>query len=182
MKIPLATGQHGESYGSTAPIIPRHGAERHAAKAAEAFKVDDGIINPLTGEIVSRQDADGLIDVFDQIKAVNDRLYAVKLELQHALYALTTGDAKTRRVQGKRRKAKVERPDDGFDQSILKEVWNSYPDLRDQVLKIDAIGVKKREYDKLINTSGDPSIECFRDMISKANRGPSGTPRVTVEV
>jgi hypothetical protein len=137
---------------------------------------------PLTGELVSVRDVDSLIDLYERCKIAGDRLYAVRQAAQRALHDLCEGDAKTRRVRGRRRQAKVETPSDGWDQSILKEAWNSFPALRDEVLKIDSIGVKLREFKKLVNTAGDDAFTTFRDMVSSANRGPSGTPAVTVEV
>lgn len=136
---------------------------------------------PLTGEIIEPNDVDGLIDCYERLKLKNDQIYAVLLKIRLALAAQTEGDAKTRRVQGRRRRAVVEMPSESWEQSILKEAFNSFPQYRDQVLKIDTIGVKLREYKKLVNTSGPPDLTTFRDMVARANRGQTGTPTVKVE-
>jgi hypothetical protein len=160
-------------------VMIQHQAGEREAIAAEPLVEE--LVDPTNGEIISRQDIDGLIDAFERIKAVNDVCYATLIQIRVALAALTEGTAKTRRVKGRRRKAKVEMPGDSWDQSQLKEAFNSYPQYRDDVLKIDTIGVKLREYAKLINTAGDESFTQFRDMVTRANRGPSGTPSVKVE-
>lgn len=143
---------------------------------------DFDLIDPLTGEVLDRDDIDGLISAYARLKSVNDRCYAVLLELRRILASKTEGDAKVRRVRGRSRVAKVEFPSDSWDQSLLKEAFNAYPQHRDSVLKIDSIGVMLREYRKLVNSSGEPDFNSFRDMVTKANRGQTGTPTVTVEV
>lgn len=140
------------------------------------------LVHPFTGEIIDPKNADQLIDAYEQLKEVSDRAYGMLTRLKLAMAELTEGSAKTRRLQGKRRKAKIEMPSDGWDQSILREAWHSFPQLREQVLKIDTIGVKMVEYKKLVNTSGAPEVETFRNMVTAANRGPCGNPSVKVEL
>jgi hypothetical protein len=137
---------------------------------------------PLTGEIVSLDDIDGMIDLYENLKEKSDAAYACLIALRVALAKKTEGDARTRRIRGKRRAAKIEIPADSWDQSLLKESWNSYPQYRDQVLKIDTIGVQIREFKKIVNTSGPADFEQFRNMVTQANRGPTGTPTVKVEM
>lgn len=145
-------------------------------------ELDNSIYHPLhAGEFVEVDDIDGLIDMYEEIDAVDKKVYGAKLRIRTALANLTEGDAKTRRVKGTRRTAKITMPDDSWDQSILKEVWNSYPDYADDVLAIAALRVKLREFKKLVNTSGTDAFNQFRDMITDANRGPVGTPTVKVE-
>lgn len=61
------------------------------------------ITDPMTGEIYDVGDIDGLIDLFERRKAINDQVYSVLLRIRTALANLTEGDAVTRRVRGKRR-------------------------------------------------------------------------------
>lgn len=139
------------------------------------------ILCPLTGEITEIDNVDGLVDMLERLNEVDAKIYATKLAIRKSLAALTEGDAKTRRVRGARRQAVVEMPGDSYEQSVLKECWAEYQDLRDQVLKIDTIGVKAREYKKLVNTSGDTRFNQFRDAVARANRGPTGVPTVKIE-
>lgn len=141
------------------------------------------ILNPITEAIVDDTNIDAMIDAYEEMKLFGDRLYAAQIAIRNKLADLTKGqtDAKTRRVQGTRRRVMIEMPSAGWDQSILKEAWNSFPDLRDQCLKIDTVGVKAREWKKLENTAGAPHLETFREMVKAAIRPPTGTPTVKIE-
>ncbi len=166
----------------TPPAPPAAWPAADPASESDAVDAVTEIDNPLSpGEFVSVLDIDGLIDMYEQLDSADKRIYGAKLRIREALAGLTEGDAKTRRVKGKRRTAKITMPDDGWEQSILKEAWNSFPDYAEDVLAIAALRVKLREYKKLVNTSGDASFTTFRDMITNANRGPTGTPTVSIE-
>lgn len=140
---------------------------------------------PLSGELVQRSDADGLIDVLDRLQKYRREqgaaIYACELAVREALAALTEGDAKTRRIAGRRRKAKVEFAADSYDQTILREAFHAYPAYRDAYLKVESIKPKLIEIKKLTNTTGPADLMLFRDMILNANRGAVGTPTVTIE-
>lgn len=143
------------------------------------------ILDPITGEILDPADAtyiDDLIDSYERISALDSKLYAAKCAIRQALADRTEGDAKTRRVAGKRRLVKLEFPGDKFEQSILKEAWQSYPQFRDEYLRIAEIAPKLREVKKLENLSGDESLCCFRDIVLSANKGNGGAlPTVKIE-
>lgn len=175
VRIPTTRGQRQQAKP------PEPEAPKAVVVEAPAELPDLEIVCPLTGEIIPPDDIDHMIEAYERCKQASDQLYAVQVKLRHALANLTEGDAKTRRIQGRRRRAVIEMPGDSWDQSILKEAWNSFPDLRDQALKIDQIGVKLREYRKLVNTSGAADLTTFRDMVTRANRGQTGTPTVKVE-
>jgi hypothetical protein len=156
--------------------------ERRTDPSAPAGPVMPAEIEcPLTGEIVRLSDADGLIDLFERVKRTGDICYAVQMKCREALAAMSEGDTKTRRVRGRRRLAKITMPDDAWENSLLMEAFNSYPQYRDQCLRIERIKVMLRDYKKVVGTAGPPDFEQFRNMVSKANRGPCGTPVVTVE-
>lgn len=140
------------------------------------------LLNPLTDAII-QDDPDSLIDTYEELKTMSDRIYSVQVMIRRRLQEKTVGqtDAKTRRVAGNRRRAVLEMPSESWDQSILKEAWNSFPDLRDECLKISEIGVKLREYKKLVGTSGVAKLETFRDMVKAAQRPPSGVATVKIE-
>jgi len=154
-------------------------AEAELRRIAESDAPE--IKSPLDGMLVAVDDPDGLIDLYEQLDLFDKHLYATKLKIREALAALTEGDAKTRRVMGKRRAAKVTMPADSWDNGILREAWESYPALRDGYLRIAKIEPRLREVKKLANTSGTPEIETFRNMVLSANRGPTGTPSISIE-
>jgi hypothetical protein len=126
-------------------------------------------------------DVDALIDLYEKLDQFDKRVYSTKLRIREQLVQLSEGDAKTRRVRGLNRVAVLTMPDDSWDQSILREAWNSYPDLADEMLAIASLRVKMREYKKAVNTAGTPAFATFRDMLTSANRGPTGTATVKIE-
>jgi len=176
----------GAVVGATRASVASPSAATIATDVASDDDDDSGpcpfLTHPITDAIIA-DDPDSLIEAYQDIKAKGDQLYAVQIAIRTKLAAMTEGqsEAKTRRVQGRRHKVKVEMPSPGWDQSILKEAWNSYPALRDQVLKIDTVGVKAREWKKLAETAGAPDVETFRDMLKSAIKPPSGVPTITVE-
>lgn len=148
-----------------------------------APSVDPLFINhPLGGDRVSVADIDGLIDLYEEADNLDKSLYACKCEIRAALAKLTEGDAKTRRVQGKRRRAKVEMPDVKFDQSVLKALWESHPQFARDYMGIASINVRMREYKKLANTSSsDDAFTYFRNAMTRADQGATGLATVKVE-
>jgi len=134
------------------------------------------------GEVVDGSDADALISEYERASTRAQLYLDAKRTLALAIARLTHDDErKTRRVEGKTRRAKVTMPDDAYEQSILREAYNAYPQHRDRALRIASLAVRKRELDKLQGTAGPKDLEAFVAMIDRANRGPSGTPRVTIE-
>lgn len=141
------------------------------------------LMNPLTGEIIDRESIDDLIDHLESLTDLSKRMYAVQCEIRTLLEAKCEGDAVTRRVQGKHRRAKIVLPDESFEQSVLKELWNSHHDLAQQYLKIGTLNVQMKEFNKLRKTSTDQAaLQFFRDAMTAASKGRSGLPTVTVEV
>jgi hypothetical protein len=139
------------------------------------------LFNPATGEVVSATDADALIDAFEQVKLMHEELSEAKRNIAHAIAKLTEGEKKTRRVRGKRRRAKVEMPGTDFDQSVLKEAWHAFPERRDEVLKVATITVKLREWKKVKGETGPDDFETFKRMIAMSERPSRATPSITIE-
>lgn len=140
------------------------------------------LLNPLTGSMVNTNDIDSLIlGCLDAKQQLAD-LRSFEDTLRRKIGSLTTGDAKTRRVRGKTLQAKVEMPDEGWDQTILKEAWQSYPQLRDEFLKIGTVNVQKREFKKMLEmTSDDPAFKQFSHMLKASVREATGAPTVSLE-
>lgn len=164
----------GEAVANETPAAPSSG------EGAGLLAAD--IVDPFSGEIIDPQDTDALIDCLERVKKASDGLRTTEMLVREKLVAMTEGDAKTRRVAGRRRKVVIEMPDDSWDQSILKEAFNSFPQHRDGYLRIEKLAPKIREYKKLVNTSGPDDLMTFRGMLEKANRGQTGTPSVKIEV
>lgn len=138
------------------------------------------LIDPLTGEIL--EDVDSMIDSYERLKKHGDRIYAVRQEIARRLAEMTEGELKTRRLRGKKRAVKITMPDSYYSQPLLKEAWNSFPGFAPEYLRIDSIGVKKREVKKLEGTTGEKDFEMFKSLVQRANQGPgNGTPRISIE-
>lgn len=140
------------------------------------------LIDPTTGEIIDTSDADQLIEAYIRIEDRDREIFAAKCELRKAIGALTTGEAKTRRVRGRRFRCKVTMPDERLDQSKLKEAWNSYPLYAPDVLRIAQIELRKREWGKVQNESGPADFMTFKRMVEAAILPPTGLPRIEVEL
>ena len=152
-----------------------------AAEPAAVEPIPDDVMNPFTGEMTRLDDIDGLITLYEGLDEVNKQANAVMVRVREVLAAKAEGDSKTRRVCGEHRKAKLEFPSESFTQRDLRTIWEEFPDLRDQVLKIDEIGVSLREYRKLVNTSGGERFTEFRDRLTRACKGCVGLPTLKVE-
>lgn len=136
------------------------------------------------GELIHRDDYDSLIDAYEKLEAADRQIYSAKCQIRQALAdAVKDGTGKTRRVQGHRRKAIVEMPSDGWDQSQLKSAWNAYPQLREQCMKIGTIDVMIREFKKLETTAAaTPDVGTFKTMIEAAKKPATALPSVKIEV
>lgn len=155
-------------------------AKKADATANEAN--DRLVMNPVTGAVVDLKDIDSVIRAVKECKELKSDLESFDRLIRQTAVGFTKGTAKTRRIQGKTLRAKVEMPDDAFDQSILKEAWHAYPKHREKYLRISRIDPQLREVKKLRELStDDPAFESFKTMIERANQGPQGMPRVTVE-
>ncbi len=150
--------------------------------ATDIFDEPTTIEIPIRGEVIGVDSADGLIDAFEFVKAKEAELYACKRLIIAALDKLGTSEATTKRVQGERRRVKIEAPKIGWDQSKLKIVYEAFPELRDQALRIESVGVDKRKWDMVQRTSGPEVFEQFKGRIAEACKGPTGSPSVTIEV
>jgi len=139
------------------------------------------LVDPLDGRLINIEDVDSLIDAYEQAKEASTALYAWQNKLRETLGNKATGDAKSQRVRGRRRIVKVTKPSETWDQSILKEVYNSYPDKRDELLRVSTIGVKAREFKKATQTNGPDDFNNFVKMISSARRLPAGLPTINIE-
>jgi hypothetical protein len=139
------------------------------------------ITDPTTNERIPVEDIDRLIALYEKMDGYKQRATTALYEVRDALFRQTKEDKVTRRIRGKERTAVLTLPNESWDQSILLEAWNSYPNIRDEILKIGAIKVKKREYNKMVGTYGDKAFEQFKGMVQRACKGRVGMPRIKIE-
>lgn len=175
---------------NTAGLLPeRSGATATAVAEDQAATQEVGsvaiqeVVSPIDGQCVATDDIDGLIDLFEQLDRHDKEVYAAKLRIRQLLQGMSEGDgtSKTRRVRGRRRQAAIVMPDDNWEQSVLREAYFAYPAFRDEFLRIAQIAPKLKEVKKLANMSGTDDLCTFRDMVLRANRGPTGVATIKVE-
>lgn len=139
------------------------------------------IHDPQRNQEIDINDKDTVIEFLDRMLKHKQEVMALINRVSEIITSWAPGKKKTERVRGDNWIAKITKPSDKWDQSLLQEAWNSFPKFRNEILKLTSISVKKREYNKAISTSGDKDWNCFIDIVKKANLGAIGKPRVTVE-
>lgn len=142
------------------------------------------IMNPLTGELINTDDIDALIAAAIEVKSLLVELRFFGQNLRNKALELSEGDKKTRRLRGKTMTAKLENCGSVYPVgSILKEAWLSYPQYREQYMRIDNIALKLVEFNKLAQTTtDDKAFQSFKDMLERAvSTGSPVTPSITLE-
>jgi hypothetical protein len=126
---------------------------------------------------------DELIDAYEHYDQAEKGARNSRVQIAAALAARSpqTGGCRTARVRGDRRRAKIEFPEDSWNQSTLKEAYYAYPQFRDEFLTIASLRVRLREYGKAVRESGPEAFETFKGMLVAANRGAHGLPRIVIE-
>jgi hypothetical protein len=140
------------------------------------------LTDPLTGECVPADDPDALIDAYERLRLAEGALTLYRQQLTAALAGLVcAAETRTRRVRGRRRRARLELPPDSWDQARLREAWERFPHLAGEVLQIQALRVRVREWRKLQAEVGPPDFQAFKSLLAEAHQGVRGLPRVTIE-
>lgn len=134
------------------------------------------LIHPLTGETINL-DTDSLIRCHDNLLTAEHSLAALRREIAGRLASQTEG-GRTRYLRGEKLRCKIEMPEDSWSQTILKYAYENCPQYREAFLRITTLAVNLREYRKA--ETGPEAFEAFKDLLRQANRGPTGTPRVTL--
>jgi hypothetical protein len=126
---------------------------------------------------------DDLICAYECHASTEQAARVAKLQIASQLAALApmSDGCRTVRLRGEHRRIKLEYPEPTFDQSQLKEVWNSFPKYRDLYLGIATLRVRLREFKKLLHESGGPDFSLFKQMLQSAQRESQGLPRISIE-
>ena len=142
----------------------------------------DFVIHPRTKEKIMSDDIDGLADLYESVTQQQRQIKELVRTIKIFFVAATDTEAKTRYLKGDRRKVKIEMPGPNWNQGLLKDAWENpdYAECREEVLKIDRIGVKLREFKKAVKTSGSESWTKFRDEVQAAKEEPTRSPTVSV--
>lgn len=148
---------------------------------SEAIEFMDADIEcPVTGEVVSRTDVEGLAETLDRIDHQLGELRAAQNVVRQAIGERAHGKARTERVMGEQGSVlRVEWPDDSWDQPTLKRVYES--GYGKELLRIARVEIDKRAYKKAQGTMGPADYERVKAEIESARRPPSQAPRVRIE-
>lgn len=180
-QVPKPMPQSRQMFGAIDALIEATAP----AKTAEHSDAGGTITAPITlatpwGDTIATNDVDALIAAFEESDRVYRTAREFRAQVAHALLANTEGDAKTRYVRGQLKRAKVELADDSWDQKTLMQCWETYPHYSRSVMKIASLRVAMREYRKIEKEAGAGEFMTFRDLLTKANLGPIGTPKISV--
>lgn len=142
---------------------------------------DDTIINPLTGEVISRKDADALAEAYARLDVIHREMGEALKSIRLAFADLSYGDAKTRRVRGERHRVKLEMPQPNWNQKKLREAWEKWPSLAPEFIRIERFAPKLREVKKIQEEAGGTDFTAFRKLLLEAEEPSSAPPRISLE-
>jgi len=141
------------------------------------------LVNTITGDTIDTGSIDSMLENYQKLKEIEAQAKAMLDVIRQALWEMTEGDTQTRRVSGELWSAKVVQGRTSPSQSILKEIWNSFPDLAKTYLRVSSVAVQAREAKKLRNTTTDDKrLQLVKQMLEDAeSRGSVGLPSVSIE-
>lgn len=133
-----------------------------------------------TGEVISPDDIDLLLDIWNRCTKVKAACDASRTLIAKLISEKTPdSDKRTRRARGEKFEATIEMPGEAFDTKRLIHLWNTAPtEARDELLAIERVRVKKREFNKLETAKNPPKIEMLVRQIRAACIGEAGNPRI----
>lgn len=151
----------------------------------EEAKPNPLLIHPERPKVpIDPDDIDGLIDALEAVQQHASLVYRHRMTLEDALAKHVEGlKTKTRRVQGDRRKARVEMPSDRQDNATLKKIVEDkrFKVIWPQLIRVSQYGVKMREFNKAKNTKGTDEWNAYRDAVARSILPPTARPRVVIE-
>lgn len=145
------------------------------------YQTQDLDVDPITGEVIDPTNADHLIDAMARLDRHIALLRVWKARFEDAIAAMAAHKDRTERVAGEKRVAKVEWPGTEFDPKMTKHLWDTYPQFRDKFLRLESVGVQRREYDKLTRTNGTEEFEMFKKALMVCERQSQRRPAIKIE-
>ena len=130
---------------------------------------------------VDATDIDGMALMLQMVTDEIGKLAALKNNLRLAMWNLTQGTARTRRLVTDRFKLKLEQPPDSWQQSTLKELWKDDPDQSKTYLRVATLAPNLREVKKMEQASGNERFTQYRDKLLGARQRSGSPPTVTFE-
>ncbi len=139
------------------------------------------LVNPITGEVIDRDNVDAMVEALEQIKKLDSELYTAKVLFIKAIADKTEGPNKVRYLRGETKRVKVTMTGTDFEQKLVRQAWDEFPQYRDKVLKISEISVMKREFAKIVKESGSDDFEKFKKILILAEKPKGGNPTISIE-
>lgn len=146
------------------------------------IEMDRYISHPFrSGLVADREDVDDLAETLRGVKSEIDSLRACEILLRAAIADHAKGDQKTQRVVGNRLTVKLTYPDDYWQQSVLKELWEEDPQQSRVYLRIATFAPNLREVKKLEAAHGNERFESYKKRLLGARQPSSSPPSVVIE-
>lgn len=134
-----------------------------------------------SGLVADREDVDDLAETLRGVKAEIDSLRACEIILRAAIAEHAKGEQKTQRVVGNRLMVKLTYPDDYWQQSVLKELWEADPEQSRVYLRIATFAPNLREVKKLEAAHGNERFENYKSRLLSARQPSNSPPTVVIE-
>lgn len=140
------------------------------------------IMDPLTGEILDVGSSDGLINVWERLCAIDSAIRTAKLLIRDELgVRATEGDGRTKFVQGETRTAKIVLPSSKWNQQRMRELWDRFPRISGEYLRITELAPNLGKVNKLRSTTAEGDLETFRILLLASEQDPTTAPTITIE-
>lgn len=141
------------------------------------------IYDPSIGVRIKTTDVGGMAQLYERMKKYADDAYTICATIRAVFKEMAPGKHATEFIQGGGMRVKVEHPGSVWNQAMLKDAWNRFPELRDRCMKIAEVGVNKTQFNKLDKTiePGNPEFALFVCAIEAAKCESGALPRITVE-
>ena len=130
---------------------------------------------------VEPTDIDGMAMMLQMVTEESSKLAELKNNLRTAMWRLTQGTARTRRLVTDRFKLKLEQPPDTWQQSTLKELWKDDPTQSLVYLRVATLAPNLREVKKMEQASGNERFTTYRDKLLGARQRSGSPPKVSYE-
>ena len=134
----------------------------------------------ISGRSVRTDDPVGMMQMLADVKEQASRLQVIATLLRIAIGNLASAE-KTSRVITDKFAIKVVRPNETWDQSVLKNAWKSWPPAQKTYLRIATLAPNLVEIKKLEKSTGDDDFMQWREALLAARKPSNSPPTCTIE-
>lgn len=136
----------------------------------------------LMGQIFKVDDIDDMLEYYQAATQLMSELTMHRDFCKTALARAIAPEVqtKTRHLIGTTLAATITMPDLHYEQEILKDLYEIHPFAK-RYLRVERVGVKKREFDKLRAGSGIEEVNDLKDAILKSESVSRRLPTVSIK-